>query len=100
MRFLLFVLGLVLSRPHTRSKRGDTRQEELLNEFLEAMDQVYSWKIVNYYGEYQKGLAQVDDGVIQITFNTFDTNNDMKVSKEEILRPVLEFISFLKRFPV
>ena len=90
MRFLLFVLGLVLSRPHERSKRGNTRQEEILNEFLKAMDQVYSWKIVNYYGEYQKGLAQVDNDAVEITFKFFDMNNDMKVSKEEMLRPVLK----------
>ena len=85
MRFLLFVLGLVLSRPLARSKRGNTRQEEILNEMLKAMDQVYSWKIVNYYGEYQKGLAQVDNDAVEIAFKFFDTNNDMKVSKEEML---------------
>ena len=84
MKFVLFLCGLAMSRPVV---------ENLFNETLKAMDQVYGWKIVNYYGEYQKGLAQVDDGVIQITFNIVDTNNDMKVSKEEILRPVLEFIS-------
>ena len=89
MKFLLFLCGLAMTHPVT---------QYLFNETLKAMDQVYSWKIVNYYGEYQKGLAQVDDDAIQITFNTFDTNNDMKVSKEEILRLVLEFISGLKTF--
>ena len=72
--------------------------QDLFNETLKAMDQVYSWKIVNYYGEYQKGLAQVDDDAIQITFNFFDMDNDKKVSKEEILRPVLESILVLKTF--
>ena len=88
MRLLLFVCGLALSRPVAHS--GNT-EEELLNETLKAMDQVYSWKIINYYGEYQKGLEKVDDDAIEITFNFVDTNNDMKVSKEEMLRLVLLF---------
>ena len=92
MKFLLFLFSLVLSRPLARSRRDNIRQEEILNEILKAMDQVYSWKIVNYYGEYQKGLAQVDNDAVEITFKFFDMNNDMKVSKEEMLRPVLKFI--------
>ena len=91
MRFLPFICGLALSRPVARS--GNTNQEEILNEILKAMDQVYSWKIINYNGEYQKGLAKVDNDAIKIAFNFFDTNKDMKVSKEEILRLVLLFIS-------
>ena len=86
MKILLFVYAVAFSRP-------TTRQEDTLNEILKAMDQVYSWKIVNYYGEYQKGIAQVDDNAVKIAFEFTDTNNDEKVSKEEMLRPVFKLLA-------
>ena len=86
MKILPFFYAVAFSRP-------TTRQEDTLNEILKAMDQVYTWKIVNYYGEYQKGIAQVDEeNAVKIAFEFADTNNDEKISKEEMIRPVFKLL--------
>ena len=89
MKILLFLSGVALSSPTARLGLKNTDD---LNEIFEAMDEVYSWKIVNYYGQYRKLLAQVDDNPVKIAFEFIDTNNDLKVSKEEMIRPVFKLL--------
>ena len=81
MKIIVFLCGVAFSRPTARDD---------LNEILKAMDQVYSWKIVNYYGEYAKGLAQVDESSVEIAFEFTDKNNDMKISKDELIRSAFQ----------
>ena len=94
MKILLFLCGTAFSSPFARlESKLQKANAGLLNEMLEAMDQVYSWKIVNYDGEYQNGMRQVDNDAVQIAFEHYDSNNDMKVSKEEMLRSVSQILA-------
>ena len=81
MKILLFLCVVTVSRP----TEGREKTDRLLNELLEAMDQVYSWKIENYYGEYQDGLAQVNGNAVKIAFTFFDRDTDGRVTKDELL---------------
>ena len=92
MKILLFLCRVAFSSPYARlESKLQKANAGLLDEMLNAMDKVYSWKIVNYDGEYQNGMRQVDDDAVQIAFEHYDSNNDMKVSKEEMLRSVFKF---------
>ena len=94
MKILLFLCVVTVSRP----TEGREKTDRLLNELLEAMDQVYSWKIENYYGEYQDGLAQVNGNAVKIAFTFFDRDTDGRVTKDELLineiRLVFKFCFF------
>ena len=95
MKILLFLCRVAFSSPYARlESKLQKANAGLLDEMLNAMDKVYSWKIVNYDGEYQNGMRQVDDDAVQIAFEHYDSNNDMKVSKEEMLRSVSKLANF------